>query len=517
MRFTPLAAFIAVLCPLNQGLSDEEQYLAPYAKELVQWKNSEIPALSRLVSLATDISFIPTWLESTFIPLFLPDGKTFDLNLALSIPNAPAVGKVDVVVQTVTLEHLGALKNLQLGLGSASDFTWHATVQLQDISITAEALVTLFDIPFNASVSLELQNLSLDIQGIVAFNRTRLCEVWGGVFLSSTSCALHPVMEKNGDVGLRITSLELGLDDFKFAMNLSNPDLIPSAKDALQDEVAQVVDYLKPELLANLSTKYSQMALEMGNEALMNQIPKFHAESPCTPDVWPTVGKLDPLVNVSQVCISNNGGYTMGFGFQDCPAHFVSPQTSRYPVDQYRCMDVHSAMPNAVDGEIVRVTTGAAAGLQEIVDPAFQYVPGSNAAAFECDGGTLTYGCKLISLVPVDPSVLPPVSRVCMINHGGFVMDFQAKNLRSQNSVAQSNSFPINQRKCVDLGGADVFEGDEIKLKAHAHWGKTNSADRKVKYSDNGLTASYECKGTTLNFQCKLLVSGASDLTTSVV
>jgi len=263
------------------------------------------------------------------------------------------------------------------------------------------------------------------------------------------------------------------------------------------------LDELKPGLLANLSTQYSQMALDMGNNALLTTIPKLHKDSPCVLD------SLVPVMNVSGVCIANNGGYTMGFGYHDCPAHTVSPKTSRYPIDQSRCVDVQSVMPGVAEGEVVRIATDAAAGLEEIVSPAFHYAESSNVAGFQCSGGTLTYNCELISLVPIDPSSLPPVSKVCITNHAGFVMDFETKNLRTQAWVAKSDSYPINQMKCIDLSStAEVLEGDEFKIKVHAHAGKKNPTDRDVKYQANGLTAAFDCTGTTLNYHCKLLVGG---------
>ena len=39
----------------------------------------------------------------------------------------------------------------------------------------------------------------------------------------------------------------------------------------------------------------------------------------------------------------------------------------------------------------------------------------------------------------------------------------------------------------------------------HAVLGKTNTADRVVEFAENGLTATYRCHGTTLDYACKLL------------
>jgi len=500
-----IALVAAIACPTVGALSQDEQYLAPYSDELVHWRQSEIPALSRIVALTKIVDFVPTWLMNTFIPLFLPAGKTMDLNLAVTLHDMPFVGDIDLVAQNVTLLHLGALQNVQIGLAPDGEFTWHAALMLEDLSIHASALMSLYGIPFNTSVGFSLTNLSIDVAGIVAFNRTRICDVWGDTFMSSLSCIAWPVLEGDGVLGLKMTSLELNLLDFQLDMNLSNPDCADGCK-PIHDQLVAIVDEMKPGLLANLSTQYSQMALEMGNNALKTYIPKLHADSPCTVD------QLAPVVNVSRACITNNGGYTLGFGYHDCPAKTLSPLTSRYPIDQSRCVDVQDVLPHVAEGEVIRVTTDVAAGLDEIVSPAFRYAADSNVAGFQCGGGTLTYNCVLISLVPMDPSVLPPVSRVCITNHAGFVMDFQAKNLRTQSYVAQTGSYPINQMKCIDLGStAEIMEGDELKLKVHAYLGKKNPTDRNVEYRDNGLTAAFECKGTTLNYQCKLLVGGLAE------
>jgi hypothetical protein len=485
------------------ALSNDEAYLAPYVDELVHWRDSEVPAMSRVVALTKVAGFVPTSLINTFIPLFLPAGKTMDLEMALTLHNLPAVGDMDILAHNVTLGHLGDLQKAEISLVSDSEFTWAASVKLQDLSISASAWLTLYGIPFNSTIAMSFTNMSIDIKGIVAFNRTRICDVWGDVLTSSLSCALWPIMGGDGVTGLKMTSLELNLDDFQLDMNLTNPEMDPDTAEGLRQSMLQVVDELKPGLLANLSTQYSQMALDMGNNALLTTIPKLHKDSPCALD------SLVPVMNVSRVCIANNGGYTMGFGYHDCPAHTVSPKTSRYPIDQSRCVDVESVMPGVAEGEVVRVATDAAAGLEEIVSPAFHYAENSNVAGFQCGGGTLTYNCELISLVPIDPSSLPPVSKVCITNHAGFVMDFETKNLRTQAWVAKSDSYPINQMKCIDLSStAEVSEGDEFKIKVHAHAGKKNPTDRDVKYQANGLTAAFDCTGTTLNYHCKLLVGG---------
>ena len=83
----------------------------------------------------------------------------------------------------------------------------------------------------------------------------------------------------------------------------------------------------------------------------------------------------------------------------------------------------------------------------------------------------------------------------------------KATDTRTGGATPSSGTYPINQQRCVDLGAAAGAEiGDAFKVVVHAVLGKTNMADRVVAYEDNGLTATYRCHGTTLDYACKLLV-----------
>jgi len=261
----------------------------------------------------------------------------------------------------------------------------------------------------------------------------------------------------------------------------------------------------KPDLLANLSTVYSQKLQDVANDAFLHQIPQMHRNTPCTPDGVDS--KLHPVINISRVCVSNNGGYSLKWQYHNCPTHAVGPQTPGFPIDQSRCMDVQQIWPDAQEGQILRVSTEAVAGLHEFVDPPLRYVTDSNAAGFQCTGTTLDYNCKFLSVAPIDPDVYPQVHKVCIINHAGFVMWYESQNVRTQQWVAQTDHYAINNKECINLGRTDgATEGDVFSFQTHAVWGKTQLANRPVQYSDNGLMATYECRGTTLNYECKLLV-----------
>ena len=215
-------------------------------------------------------------------------------------------------------------------------------------------------------------------------------------------------------------------------------------------------------------------------------------------------------INVSRVCFANNGGYDLKWKYHNCPAHLVSSETPGYPIDQRKCMDVKDVFPDAVEGQVLRVASQAVAGIHEIIDPSMRYVPNSNSAGFECSGTTLDYHCDFLSVAPVDPSHLPQVSEVCVINHAGFVMYFDEQNVRTQSWMAHTGNYPIDQTRCIDLGSTDgAQEGDKFQTRVHAVAGKTRLAHRHVEYRNNHLKATFQCTGTTLNYDCSLLAVAA--------
>merc|ERR1712146_282097 len=128
-------------------------------------------------------------------------------------------------------------------------------------------------------------------------------------------------------------------------------------------------------------------------------------------------------------------------------------------------MDMKSAFPHAVEGQVLRAGTYAVAGITEMIDPPLRYVPDSNAAAFQCSGTTLTMKCNFVSLAPINPSVLPQVQKVCIINHAGFVMKYDVDDKQTKSNVGKTGNYPINQEKCIDLSSSNgVKDGDVMHV-----------------------------------------------------
>ena len=98
-------------------------------------------------------------------------------------------------------------------------------------------------------------------------------------------------------------------------------------------------------------------------------------------------------------------------------------------------------------------------------------------------------------------------STVCVANMAGFVLDWWMDDLISGQSSADSPSYPIDQTKCMSIGPntAGIQVGDFLEVYIHAHVGATKTASSAIIYQPTpAITASFTCKGTTLNFNCNL-------------
>jgi len=204
----------------------------------------------------------------------------------------------------------------------------------------------------------------------------------------------------------------------------------------------------------------------------------------------------------------------MKWGYSNCPTHQRAIASEPYPIDQTRCRDVTDIWPDAQPGQIFRATSEAILGIHEVIDPAIKYVPNSNAAAFQCDGVTVAYHCNFVSSAPIDPSAAAPASRVCVLNHAGFVLHYDVQDQRSGAFHGKTEDYPINQKRCIDLSEVEgIHEGDEFKTSVHAVLGATKEADRVVRYEAAGPDVTFECRGTTLIYSCKLIAADMESLT----
>jgi hypothetical protein len=263
----------------------------------------------------------------------------------------------------------------------------------------------------------------------------------------------------------------------------------------------RMVEQEKPKILEHLSDSVSQAAQKAATIGMLKELPAVHKYYPCSID------ELAPKhVDVSTVCFTNNAAFAMKWGAANCPTHEVSQDSEPFPIDQHKCMHVTDFWSDAKEGHVLRAQVEAIAGIHEIIDPALRYVPNSNFAAFQCDGTTLLYKCKLVSVVPEDPSAAVEASKICVLNHGGYVMHYDAQNQRTGAWIGHSKDYPIDQTVCTDLASlADSKEGDNFNVVGHADGGKDAQTDRSVVFKADAPTVTFECTGTTLSIKCKAL------------
>lgn len=550
---------VTIEVPPTAPLSADEEYLAPYLNDVLDYR--ENPIARRYIMLANLVDAVPTWLVDLFVPLVIP-GSTFTMDLEMKFPiKIPVFGALtnaNFVMHNITFTDLNEFKTLKpIKLNDNSKFTWDSVVSLKELGISAKGGLE-FDFPwpaqegdenleknsgelttsedvksltmFDVDVNLNMVSPSLQASAIVAFDSAKLCSVWGSVLRSSASCAAWPLWTapEEGFSGLNVTNFVADAADYDLTVSAKGV-LGPTIDDMITKSLQKVLDDMKPSLLKNLPGSMSQTIKEMMNISAIEKLPKL---PPCDGSATNEIAdeqQVDEVknalevaimnkstntnfVDVSQICIVNNGGFAMKWKSHNCPARLASDYTDVYAADQMKCMNANEVFPGAQAGDVLRVGTQVTLGLHEIPDPPLKYMPDSNAAGFICGRTTLTYSCDLKSLVPVDPAKLPKVRNICILNQAGFAMFFDSMNLRNQQWSGRSGTYPVNQIQCKDLGetldpAGQVVDGDEFAVRTQAIGGKNQETSRHVLYDSdpNGLSVTYVCKGTTMQYSCELM------------
>lgn len=486
-------------------LAEHEKYLEPYLDNLVSYRDS--PIARRMIALTNLVDVVPTWLEDLFVPLFIPGSSlTIPMQFELPLLNVPP-SLAHLEIDSVSIDELNEFKKLKPAkFQPDTRFTWAGQISWKETASTTlklgAKLVALNAIEVGVNLTFTVKNPAIDFAAVVAFDREKMCGVWGHVMESSGHCAMWPlfVEPKAGVSGVNMTSLVLHASDFSLEQ-LDIQGLPFGLGDFVSKFLKAMVEKEKPTILEHLSDSVSAAAQKAATVGLLKELPAVHKYYPCSID------ELEPKhVDVSTVCFTNNAAFAMKWGYANCPTHDVSQSSKPFPIDQHQCMKVTDIWADAKEGEVLRAQVEAIAGIHEIIDPALRYVPNSNVAAFECDGTTLLYKCKLVSVVPEDPSAATEASQICILNHGGYVMHYDAQNQRTGAWMGHSKDFPIDQTVCTDLATlADAQEGDTYKIVAHADGGKDAQIDRNIVYKKGAATVTAECTGTTLGIKCEVL------------
>jgi len=103
------------------------------------------------------------------------------------------------------------------------------------------------------------------------------------------------------------------------------------------------------------------------------------------------------------------------------------------------------------------------------------------------------------------------VQTIACVNNAGFVMSFGVEIMDLDQGIEvtindlDSGNYPIDQTRSVDLSTTGIAEGTIVRPQVRAVWGDTNHGNRWVKFAKNGQTATFEVRGTTLNYDVNLI------------
>ena len=106
-------------------------------------------------------------------------------------------------------------------------------------------------------------------------------------------------------------------------------------------------------------------------------------------------------------------------------------------------------------------------------------------------------------------------SKVCVNNSAGFVLDYYFDEMTTGQLSHESDSYPIDQMKCMDIADSlpGIEDGALILTYVEAHGGETKAVDSAVVYKASpAITATYTCRGATLTYDCTLNGEDSADI-----
>merc|ERR1712226_1372674 len=264
-------------------LSPAEEYLTPYLSELLDPRKN-IFALG-LAGLAKFVNAGPTSIENWIIGRLVPDGEiSIPVNTSVNVQIPAGAGKVemDFLIHYATVGGLNGFKTLKpMNLLADGRFTWGGILDLSELPFTAKTELEQWGLA--AAINGSVSKPSVNFQAIIAMNITKLKKANFRLLRAPLNCAIWAIAadENAGMLALNVTSATLDMEDVNADFNITggtfgkewNDQFAQNLKDALTDQ--------KPNLLANLSTIYSEQLRVLANQALLDQIPTMQHENPC--------------------------------------------------------------------------------------------------------------------------------------------------------------------------------------------------------------------------------------------
>lgn len=295
-----IVAFLFVVAPSqvlqdDTPLSEAEQYLAPYEEQLVSYRDN--PIAKRFIALANLVDVVPTWLMDAFVPLIIPDSTLrMPMNLQLPIPFPvagihgidPAIAHLEV--SHVSINKLNEFKKLKpIKFQENSRYTWEGHMIWEEGTATTLQVGVKFVInqkfSFPVNVTMTVTSPGVDFGMIVAFDREKMCDVWGHVLQSSEGCAAHALFmdAEKGISGMKLSELTLHASDFSLD-DVQVPSLPFGLDKRIVGLIQELLDAKKSEILKNMETSVSKAALEGFNAGQLLEIPLIQQYYPCDMD-----------------------------------------------------------------------------------------------------------------------------------------------------------------------------------------------------------------------------------------
>jgi hypothetical protein len=220
------------------------------------------------------------------------------------------------------------------------------------------------------------------------------------------------------------------------------------------------------------------------------------------------------------VCVSNRGGFKLGFELWDTETNQRMAMTDTYASGGRECRDI-GGIPMVEGGHpivtVVYVTAGKTISLSPLIyDPGLNAVAGS--ANLTCRGGTGTPRCvtyltdgseaEVQQFPAPDLAVWHPVvmaSQVCLTNNGGYRLRFQLWNTAWNSLSPVSDSFDHSSSRCIPGDFMSEVQENNPLVPITYVVGGGPLMFHSVIYNATAAAATYTCGGGTGSYSCRLM------------
>lgn len=156
--------------------------------------------------------------------LTLPINKDIPLSFPIK-PGRKIPLPAHIHLSNVTLNDLNEFKTLKpLYLNKSTRFTWGGKISLEDFSLTLRSALVVLGHDVDVTMTMALAEPTMDFDLIFAFERSKICAVFGKVMRSSVACAVYPIFMRSQMVppasGVNMTTLQINVTDFDFEVHL---------------------------------------------------------------------------------------------------------------------------------------------------------------------------------------------------------------------------------------------------------------------------------------------------------